>query len=124
MRRALVGFALAAAVSTGGCNFAVKRPAVTAGIVAGSLGLGTCELASDEHAKCFALSGAAGLGLGLVTALALWLGTYEDDGTGTAPDGRPVGVDPTNLPPAPVFLPPSAPEPEPEPAPVPAPDAP
>lgn len=100
MRIALV---VVAAVSLGGCRFAVKHPAVTAGVVVGTIGLGTCELASDDHKACFAISGGAGVGIALITAVALWLG-YEDEAPAAAgPDGR--GVDPTNLPPAPVFVP-------------------
>lgn len=66
--------ALAAASPSAGCASAVKHPAITAGIVAGTLGLGTCKLASDNTAACFAVGGGAGAFLGLVTATALWLG--------------------------------------------------
>ena len=102
MKRAVVCIAL---VLTS-CNFAVKHPAITAGTVAGTLGLASCELASSEHRKCFLLSGAGGLGIGLLAAFALWLG-YEDEtpasAGGTGQD--PIGVDPGNLEPAPVFVP-------------------
>ncbi|MEO8699386.1 MAG: hypothetical protein ABI867_05055 [Kofleriaceae bacterium] len=103
MRRLLVIIACSGLVS---CNFAVKHPAVTAGIVAGTLGLGSCELASSDHQACFAISGGAGVALALITAVALWIG-YEDD-TSPAPAGddpNNPGVDPTNLPPARVKLP-------------------
>lgn len=98
---------VALAISAGSCKFAVKHPAVTAGIAAGTVALGTCELASSEHAKCFGISGAGGVGIALLTALALWLG-YEDETGSPAQGGSgkdPVGIDPTNLAPAPVFLP-------------------
>jgi hypothetical protein len=65
---------LAAAVASAGCGTAVKHPAIAAGIVAGTLGLGTCKLASDNTGACLAVGGGAGTFLGLVTAVALWLG--------------------------------------------------
>lgn len=106
---------LALVVSLGGCQFAVKHPAVTAGVVVGTIGLGTCELASSDHKACFEISGGAGIGIALITAFALWLG-YEDDPPSAAGfDGR--GVDPTNLPPGPVFVP--TPDQNPAPAPPP-----
>lgn len=71
--------ALAAAIAGGGCGFAVKRPAITAGLVAGTLTLGTCELATSDHRSCFAAAGVAGLGLGLIAAAALWLGSTGED---------------------------------------------
>jgi hypothetical protein len=103
MKRTLLVVALASTLS---CKFAVKHPAVTAGAVAGTLGLASCELASSEHGKCFAISGLGGLGIGLLAAFALWLG-YEDADpvTGVPPGQEPIGVDPTNLKPAPVFIP-------------------
>ena len=65
---------LAALASGPGCGFAIKHPAVTAGIVGGTLGLGTCKLASDDIGACLAVGGGAGAFLGLVAAAALWLG--------------------------------------------------
>jgi hypothetical protein len=55
----------------------------------------------------------------LFAAFALWLG-YEDEITPApgAPGGKPVG-DPTNLEPAPVFVPKPLPTPKPEPKPEP-----
>jgi hypothetical protein len=61
--------ALASLLSLTGCQFAVKHPGVTTGIVAGSMSMGTCELASDQHAKCAAISGGIGLGLALIAGL-------------------------------------------------------
>ena len=66
--------AVGLAVPSTGCAFAVKHPAVTTGIVAGTLGLATCKLASDDYGACFAVGGGAGAFLGLITAGALWLG--------------------------------------------------
>ncbi|HEX2690299.1 MAG TPA: hypothetical protein VHN14_26975, partial [Kofleriaceae bacterium] len=71
----VVTLTLAAALpSTQGCSFAVNHPAVTAGIVGGTLGLATCKLASDNIGACLAVGGGAGGFLALVTATALWLG--------------------------------------------------
>jgi hypothetical protein len=77
-RAALVAFATACALSTQGCGFAVKHPAITAGIAAGTLGFTTCKLASDNWAACGYVGGGAAAVLGLVTAAALWLGGDGD----------------------------------------------
>lgn len=105
IRNAARSLVIATVVSLGGCQFAVKHPATTAGVVVGTIGLGTCELASDDHAACFAISGGAGVGIALITALALWLGYEDESPAAAAPDVR--TMDPSNLPPAPVFVPPS-----------------
>src|SRR4051812_44190857 len=71
------GAAMAAALAVlaaSGCGFAVKHPAVTAGITGGLLGFGTCKLASDDYPPCLGVAGAAGAFLGLAAAAALWLG--------------------------------------------------
>ena len=95
-------FALAIVLlgSLASCSFAVKHPAVTAGIVVGAVALGSCEIAGADHKACFAVSGAVGVSLALITVVALWLG-YEDE----APVATETGVDPTNLEPVPVFVP-------------------
>ncbi|HEY5937671.1 MAG TPA: hypothetical protein VIU61_23650, partial [Kofleriaceae bacterium] len=67
------------------CSFAVKHPAITAGIVGGTVTLASCELASADQKACFMYSGAAALGLGLVVAAALWLGTYEEEEVAAPP---------------------------------------
>src|SRR5262245_16455854 len=71
------GTALAASIAIAlmapGCAFAIKHPAVTAGIAAGTLGFATCKLASDDYEACGYVAGGAGAFLGLVTASALWL---------------------------------------------------
>lgn len=72
---ALLTIVLAAALPAApGCSFAVNHPAITAGVVGGTLGLATCKLASDNIGACLAVGGGAGAFLGLVTAGALWLG--------------------------------------------------
>lgn len=98
MMKRLVLAAVIAAVPS--CNFAVKHPAVTAGVVGGTIGLGTCELASREHKACFAVAGGAGLFLGLVAAAALWLGTEDAEPAappaleGAEPIAAPATIDP------------------------------
>jgi hypothetical protein len=81
MRRAAVASAVAIAVAAGGsgCGFAVRHPAVTAGIVVGSLTLGTCELESSSHGTCFAAAGIAAATLGLIAGGVLWLGSTGED---------------------------------------------
>jgi hypothetical protein len=74
------------------CNFAVKHPAVTAGIVAGTTALVTCELASEDHKNCFMAGGAVGVGLALIAAVALWLGS-EDEPAPTTSSEPPPKVD-------------------------------
>ena len=72
---ALSALTLVAALSSApGCDFAVNHPAVTAGLVGGTLGLATCKLASDNIGTCLAVGGGAGAFLGLVAATALGLG--------------------------------------------------
>lgn len=108
MRRGLVVLALAGSLS---CQFAVDHPPTTAGLVAGSMALGTCELASDAHGRCFAISGIVGVGLGVITVVALWLGYDDSPASGPAGDDRARVIDPANLPPVKVFVPPPAPPP-------------
>ena len=112
--------ALASLLLLGSCNFAVKHPAATAGIVAGSVAFVTCELASEDHKTCPIAAGAVGLGLALVAAGALWLGS-EDEPEPTK-DETPQKVDWSKVPdttPKEPTKPPPAPTPEPTPAPAP-----
>ncbi len=53
----------------GGCTFAQKHPGVTVGIVAGTIGLGACELSVEKIGTCSIVGGAAGLVLGGLTGL-------------------------------------------------------
>lgn len=86
---------VAALISAPGCEFAVNHPAVTAGIVGGTLGLATCKLASDNIGACLAVGGGAGAFLGLVAATAIWLGgdghsvMIEEQAQPLPDDGRP-----------------------------------
>jgi hypothetical protein len=81
----LVSAALGATLPTG-CAFAVDHPAITAGTVAGTLALGTCNLASDNLGGCLAVGGGAGAFLALVAAAAIWLG---GDGHSVAVEEQP-----------------------------------
>jgi len=94
---ALLVVALVATLpSAAGCGFAVKHPAITAGVVGGALALGTCKLASDDYGACFAVGGGAGAFLGVVAATALWLGgdghsvLIEEQAKPLPEDGRPI----------------------------------
>ena len=71
------------------CKFAVKHPAATAGITAGSLAFATCELASEDIKKCSLAGGAVGLGLALVAGFALWLGSEDEPATTTTAEPPP-----------------------------------
>jgi hypothetical protein len=71
---ALLAIALAAGLPSAGCESAVKHPAITAGIIGGTLGFTTCKLGSDNLGACVAVSGGTAAFLGLVAAAALWLG--------------------------------------------------
>lgn len=125
-----------------GCSFAVKHPAVTAGIAGGLLGFGTCKLASDDYPSCLGVAGGAGAFLGLAAAAALWLGgdghtvLIEEQAKPLPEDGRPNRHHPrpfdpedpapspaSDVPAAPVEPPVTAPAPPPAAAPAPPPAA-
>ncbi len=93
---ALIAVALAVAVPSAGCESAVKHPAITAGIVGGTLGFTTCKLGSDNNAACLAVTGGVAVFLGLVAATALWLG---GDGNPSVLEEEPVQPLPANEPP-------------------------
>lgn len=105
------GVALASILALAGCNFAVKHPAATAGIAAGSLAFVTCELATEDHKKCPLVGGAAGVGLAALAALALWLGS--EDEPEPAKDEPPPKVDWSKVPDTTPKEPTKAPEPPP-----------
>lgn len=130
----LAALALVASFSTApGCAFAVEHPAVTAGTVAGTLGFGTCKLASDDYAACGLVGGGAFAFLALITAVASWLGgdghtvMTEEQAQPIPDDGRPrtrrprAPADPAARPAAPAPAPAGA---SPEPAGPPPADAP
>lgn len=110
--------ALASILALAGCNFAVKHPAATAGIAAGSLAFVTCELATEDHKKCPLVGGAAGVGLAALAALALWLGS-EDEEAPAKTDEPPPKVDWSKVPDTTPKEPTKAPAPAPEPTPSP-----
>jgi hypothetical protein len=122
MKRA--AFLLLLAIPLAGCGFAVKHPAVTAGIVGGSLGLVTCELATQgRQLECFEVAGAAGALLAATVVVATWLGTEEED---PVPVEEPLPTEPrvggTTPAPPPGFKPrppPTDPTKPPPPAPIP-----
>ncbi len=109
MRAAALSLAVLAAASGGGCNFAVKHPAVTTGLVAGTMTLGMCELASSDHRSCFIASGGAGAALGLIAAGVLWLGTTGEEEEVLAPPPEPPPRRPAQA--RPVLTPPGPPKP-------------
>lgn len=59
-----------------GCEFAVKHPAITAGIVGTTVGLGSCEIGTnfESNGACALIGGGAGLALLGVVGLAILLG--------------------------------------------------
>jgi hypothetical protein len=103
------------------CAFAVKHPAITSGLVGGSIGLLTCEMGTGFDltdgkmvATCGAIGGGVGLALGGIVALAVLLG---GEGNTVLQEGM------TEDPP-PLVRKKKQPEPEPQPAPEPAPEPP
>jgi hypothetical protein len=111
---ALLALALAAVLPLAGCESAVKHPAVTAGIVGGTLGFTTCKLGSDNNTACLAVTAGTAAFLGLVAAAALWLG---GDGNPSVIEEEPVQPLPTDEPPGRRRHPPPEPPPA-EPAPA------
>ncbi len=68
--------ALVLAISITGCGFAVRHPAITAGIVGGTVAFGTCELGTDfeNHGACGIIGGSGAVALAGIVALAVLLG--------------------------------------------------
>ena len=88
-------------LAVGGCAFAQKHPGVTVGIVAGTMGFGLCEIATEKAAECAAVGGIAGAGLGLITGLVTMFADTsaheltEDEGTDVIvapPNDEPPGL--------------------------------
>ena len=129
--KAIAALACASLVMATSCEFAVKHPAVTSGIVGGTLGMATCEMATESrHGTCAIVAGAAGVGLALVVLAAVLLGgeghtiLVEDQAQPIPDDGQPRHHKPKVLPPS--ETPPEEPAPPPVDAgvaPEPAPDA-
>jgi hypothetical protein len=93
---ALLALGLAAGLPLAGCESAVKHPAITAGIVGGTLGFTTCKLGSDNNTACLAVTAGTAAFLGLVAAAALWLG---GDGSPSVIEEEQVRPLPTDEPP-------------------------
>lgn len=73
MRTTLASIAILATLAS--CEFAIKHPAATVGIVGGVVAAGTCEIGTDgEHVTCAAVTAGAGLGLAAIVWLAMLLG--------------------------------------------------
>ena len=53
----------------GGCGFAQKHPGITAGVVAGTLGFGFCEMSVEKAKECAEVGLVAGAALGGITGL-------------------------------------------------------
>lgn len=73
MKRAIAG-AVAVALATSGCKFAIDHPPLTVGIAGAALGFTTCKLESDDYAACGVAGAAAGAALAAIAMVALWLG--------------------------------------------------
>jgi hypothetical protein len=131
--RLLASIAICSAIASGtACNFAVKHPSITAGIVVGTIGLATCSLTTSigegdtsftesGRAKCYGVTAIAGVGIGLLTAFAQWIGMEDAD---PVTPGNGGATNPTDLEPAPVFVPKPIVKPPVEPAPAPTPEPP
>ena len=61
---------LATALASGSCAFAQKHPAVTIGIVAGSIGAATCFMAVEKPGTCSLIGLGAGVAIGGLAGLA------------------------------------------------------
>ena len=71
MKRALsVVVMLSLGLPLGSCAFATKHPAVTIGLVAGSIGFTTCFLAVEKPGTCGLIGLGAGVAIGGITGLA------------------------------------------------------
>ncbi len=107
------GAALVAVFALSGCAFAQKHPAITVGLVAGTMGFGTCGLAVDKLGTCAAVGGIAGLAIGGITGLVTTFFDTSAHGLPQDPEDEPIRrVKSQGEPPGP-YLPP---EPNPLPA--------
>ena len=102
-RTALV---LVLAVAAGGCTFGQKHPGITVGLVAGTMGFGTCGLAVDRLGTCAAVGGIAGLAIGGITGLVTTFFDTSSHELPQDPEDEPIRrVKGTGEPPGP-YLPP------------------
>ena len=67
-----IALTAALAIAAPGCEFAVKHPAITAGLASGIIGFGGCELDAQRAGPCALAGGIVGVGLGGIAALVLW----------------------------------------------------
>ena len=108
----------------GSCTFAQKHPGITTGLVAGTIGFGTCGLAVDKLGTCSIVGGIAGLAIGGITGLVT---TFADTSAHDLPpleeEEPPVVRVKTHTPPPPPPLPATVDAGVPAPAPVDAPAA-
>lgn len=74
--RALALMLCVTVAGAAGCEFAVKHPAVTSGIVGATVGFGTCEIGTDfdSNGTCAVIGGGAGVALFAIVGLAILLG--------------------------------------------------
>lgn len=125
MRVPWIALPLALCISVSGCNFAVKHPAVTAGIAGATLGFGACGVEVGKLGTCAVVGGSAGGFLALVAAVAMWtMGGDDEDHTlydpilpgdsepvqAGATDGSPDGTQVDEAPKAPEPVTPSVPK--------------
>jgi len=126
MRRLAISLCLGLCIPLAGCNFAVKHPAATAGIVGGGLGLVTCELSTQgRQLECLEISGAAAALLAGTVLIATWLG--DANAEEEEPPPEPLPTEPrvggtTPPPPGGLKPPPTTPDPAKPPPPPPIPD--
>lgn len=105
--------ALIAVLALGGCTFGQKHPGITIGLVAGTIGFGTCGLAVDKLGTCAAVGGITGLVIGGITGLVTTLFDTNSHELPRDPEDEPIRrVKSKGEPPGP-YLPP---EPNPLPA--------
>jgi hypothetical protein len=60
------------------CASAVKHPAITAGVLGGVVGFGTCEIEEAGHGTCAAIGGGAALFLGGIAAIVMLIAPSEE----------------------------------------------
>lgn len=76
LSRLMRSLAVVLAISVSGCAFGVKHPAITAGIVGGTVALGSCEVGTDfdSHGTCAIIGAGGAVALFGIVALAILLG--------------------------------------------------